>query len=119
MAEQSTIKRAVISYENMAEDISAAFKEKYPHGYADYFGDIRRIEKPSGEAIHVVPLELPDAIYLVKVKVHIDKEKDVENDLFKDSDDEDAATEESGDFPVSDDDIAAGSDDPDESMNDE
>ena len=33
-------KRAVISYENMSPELAEVFKEKYPHGYADYMGDI-------------------------------------------------------------------------------
>ena len=36
-------RRAVISYENMSTELMEAFKEKYPHGYADYMGDIFRL----------------------------------------------------------------------------
>ena len=30
-------RRAVVSYENMSEELSAAFSEKYPKGFNDYF----------------------------------------------------------------------------------
>ena len=33
----TTKRRAVVSYENMNDEVAAAFAEKYPKGYADYF----------------------------------------------------------------------------------
>ena len=120
MSENNDVKRAVISYDNMSPELLDAFKEKYPHGYADYLGEIRRIDKPSGESLFVVPLEVPGAIYMVKIKVNIDKEKDVESELFKDSEEDDGSDNEGGDFPVNDDDLSgAGADDPDEMAGDE
>lgn len=109
MAEPTNKKRAVISYENMSQDLLDAFKEKYPHGYADYLGDIFKVEKPNGDFFYAVSLEVPDAIYLVKIKVKIDDYQDVENDLFKDEDsDDDSDTDADDDrFPQPDDDIAA------------
>jgi hypothetical protein len=99
-------KRSVISYENMSQELQDAFKEKYPHGYADYMGDIIKVERPNGEPFYAVSLEVPDAIYLVKIKVRIDEYEDVEDDLFKGDDDDDEGGED-GEFPASDDDIAA------------
>ncbi len=109
MAEPTNKKRAVISYENMSQDLLDAFKEKYPHGYADYLGDIFKVEKPNGDFFYAVSLEVPDAVYLVKIKVKIDDYQDVENDLFKDEDsDDDTDTDTDDDrFPQPDDDIAA------------
>lgn len=109
MAEPTNKKRAVISYENMSQDLLDAFKEKYPHGYADYLGDIFKVEKPNGDFFYAVSLEVPDAVYLVKIKVKIDDYQDVENDLFKDED-SDVGTDTDADddrFPQPDDDIAA------------
>ena len=102
-------KRAVISYENMSDELMDAFKEKYPHGYADYMGDIFKVEKPDGSSFYAVSLEIPDALYLVKIKVKIDDYGDVEKDLFKDEDDGEGeeGSEEGASFPASDDDIAA------------
>ena len=65
-------RRAVISYENMSDELREAFEEKYPHGYADYLGDLVKIDKPDGTSFYAVSVEIPDAIYLVKVKVRTD-----------------------------------------------
>jgi len=102
-------KRAVISYENMSQELMDAFREKYPHGYADYLGDIFKVDKPDGTSFYAVALEVPDASYLVKIKVKIDDYDDVQDDLFKDDDegDDDGHEGDDGSFPASDDDIAA------------
>lgn len=100
-------KRAVISYENMSEELQDAFREKYPHGYADYMGDIFKVDKPDGTSFYAVTLEIPDALYLVKIKVKVDDYEDAE-EVFKNEDgDEDGEEGEGGGFPASDDDIAA------------
>ena len=36
MEQSSQKKRAVVSYENMSEELAAAFAEKYPKGFTDY-----------------------------------------------------------------------------------
>lgn len=109
MSESIPKKRAVISYENMSQELLDAFKEKYPHGYADYMGDIFKVEKPDGSSFYAVSLEIPDAVYLVKIKVKIDDYDDVQDDLFKDADDDrdDEDGDGDGGFPATDDDIAA------------
>lgn len=110
MAENAPIKRAVISYDNMSQELMDAFKEKYPKGYADYFSDIIKVEKPNGDFFHAVSLEVPGAHYLVKIKVKVDDIEDIQEDLFKDGDNDnnDSGDEENGDFPpVSDEDLAA------------
>lgn len=95
-----TKKRAVVSYANLKPDLLAAFKEKYPKGYSDYMSEVRKIDKPDGSFFHAVSLELPDAIYLVKVDVKIDDYEDIEKGLFgNDSDNDDA---ELDDFPDND-----------------
>lgn len=101
-------KRAVISYENMSDELMDAFREKYPHGYADYMGDIFKVDKPDGTSFYAVSLEIPDALYLVKIKVKVDDYGDVDDDLFKDEDGGDGEDgDEGASFPASDDDIAA------------
>ena len=101
-------KRAVISYENMSQELLDAFKEKYPHGYADYLGDIFKVDKPDGTSFYAVTLDTEDATYLVKIKVKIDDYESMEKDLFKEdgADDDEGADQDNG-FPASDDDIAA------------
>lgn len=71
-------KRSVVSYANMSEEVAQAFKEKYPKGYMDYCGDIMTINKPDGTVMYVVPVEFPDASYLIKVDVKVDDYEDVE-----------------------------------------
>ena len=71
-------KRAVVSYANMSPELAAAFKEKYPKGYADYMGDIFKVDKPDGSFFYAISLEIPDAIYLVKIKVKTDDAEDLE-----------------------------------------
>ena len=66
-------KRHVVSYEKMPLNpaLAAAFAEKYPRGFADYLTDLVKYPKP-------VTVEIPDAIYLVKINVKTDDLEDVE-----------------------------------------
>ena len=59
-------RRAVCSYENMSEELAAAFAEKYPKGYSDYFPDLVKYDKPDGTNFYAVTVEITDAIYLVR-----------------------------------------------------
>jgi hypothetical protein len=47
-------RRAVCSYENMSEELAAAFAEKYPRGYSDYFPDLVKYDKPDGTSFYAV-----------------------------------------------------------------
>lgn len=105
LAAQMQKKRSIVSYANMSEELAAAFKEKYPHGYSDYCGDIVKIDKPNGTSFYAITVELPTAVYMVKIDVNIDDYDDVEKVL-----DEDVTnSEDSGDvsFPEDDDKQAA------------
>ena len=84
-------KRAVVSYENMSSELAAAFAEKYPKGFNDYFPDLVKYDKPDGTRFYAVTLEIPDAIYLVKIKVQTDDAEDIERWLDGDDDEDDAA----------------------------
>ena len=84
-------RRAVCSYENMSEELAAAFAEQYPKGYADYFPDLVKYDKPNGDSFYAVTVEIPDAIYLVKIKVKTDDAEDIERWLDgEDGDDSDS-----------------------------
>ncbi|MCQ2173630.1 MAG: hypothetical protein MJY61_00675 [Bacteroidales bacterium] len=74
-----TKKRHAVSYENMSEELAAAFNEKYPKGFNDYLPDLIKYQKPDGTSFEAVTIELPDAIYLVKIKVKTDDLDDIEN----------------------------------------
>lgn len=95
---RSQKKRAVVSYANMSAELAAAFKEKYPKGYSDYMGDLFKVDKPDGSFFYAVSIEIPEAIYLVKIDVKIDDYEDAENDLFGD-DSSDEAPGGDGTFP--------------------
>lgn len=71
-------KRHVVSYENMSSEVAAAFNEKYPKGFNDWLQDLVRYTKPDGTPFYAVTIEIPDAIYLVKIKVETDDLEDIE-----------------------------------------
>ncbi len=98
----TTKKRLVISYSNMTPQLMEIWKEKYPRGYADYMEDIMKVDKADGSFFYAVTLEIPDAIYLVKVEVKIDDYDEVEKDIFGGSDDL-AGDEEGAEFPETED----------------
>ena len=81
-------RRAVCSYENMSEELAAAFAEKYPKGYSDYFQDLVKYDKPDGTSFYAVTVEIPSAIYLVKIKVKTDDAEDIERWLDGEDGDE-------------------------------
>ena len=88
-------RRAVCSFENMSEELAAAFAEKSPKGYSDYFPDLVKYDKPDGTKFYAVTVEIPDAIYLVKIKVKTDDAEDLERWL--DGDDGDDSDGNDGD----------------------
>ena len=89
-------KRAVISYENMSKELAEAFALKYPKGMSDYFPDLMKYDKPDGTCFYAVTVEIPDAIYLVKIKVKIDNPEDIDRWLDGDDDEGDNGTDTGG-----------------------
>ncbi len=75
---QDNRKRHIVSYENMSPELAAAFAEKYPKGFSDYLPDLNKYTKPDGTPFYAVMVEIPGAIYLVKIKVQIDNLDDIE-----------------------------------------
>ena len=105
-------KRHVVSYEKMSEELAQAFSEKYPRGFNDYFPDLVKYPKPDGTSFYAVTVEIPDAIYLVKIQVKTDDMDDIEKWL---EGEEDAGNEQmtgrddvgsDGETPLPDDNIA-------------
>jgi len=110
-------KRAVVSYENMSEELAAAFAEKYPKGFSDYFPDLVKYDKPDGTSFYAVTLEIPSAIYLVKIKVKTDDAEDIERWLDGDDDDDGNGSSGDGGEDLPDDNISqysTGEDEPSE-----
>lgn len=114
-------KRHVVSYEKMSEELREAFSAKYPRGFNDYLADLVKYPKPDGSFFYAVTVEIPDAIYLVKINVKTDDVEDLERWL---EGEEEAETEavagnsvdssDAGDDSLPDDNIAQYSDSPDE-----
>ncbi|MCQ2178360.1 MAG: hypothetical protein MJY42_05710 [Bacteroidales bacterium] len=71
-------KRHVVSYENMSRELAEAFNEKYPKGFDDYLPDLTKYPKADGTCFYAVTVEIPDAIYLVKIKIKTDDLDDIE-----------------------------------------
>jgi hypothetical protein len=96
MVTEDQKKRHVVSYEKMSEELAAAFAEKYPKGYSDYFPDIQKYPKPDGSVFYAVTLETEDAINLVKLAVKTDNPEDIARWLEGEEDAEEAAVTGSG-----------------------
>lgn len=108
-------RRAVVSYENMSEELAAAFAEKYPKGFNDYLPDLMKYDKPDGTCFYAVTVEIPDAIYLVKIKIKTDDAEDIERWLNGDDETDDADGGSNDGESLPDDNIAQysdGDDDP-------
>lgn len=114
-------KRHIVSYENMSPELAEAFAQKYPNGFNDYLADLTKYTKPDGTPFYAVLVEIPDAIYLIKIKVKIDDAEDIEKWLEGEEEAENeqvagAAGGEAGGDTLPDDNIAqyGGEDEPSE-----
>lgn len=83
---EKRIKRHVVSYEKMSEAVAAAFAEKFPKGYADYFPILQKYTKPDGTPFYAVEVQLDEDIYLVKIQIQTDDYDDVEKWLEGEAD---------------------------------
>lgn len=116
-------KRHIVSYENMSEEVAAAFAEKYPRGFNDYLNDLTEYPKPDGSTFYAVTIEIPDAIYLVKINIKTDDADDIERWLEGEEEAEEeqvtgaAEAGADGENPLPDDNIAQYSSDDDPSEN--
>ncbi|MCQ2149007.1 MAG: hypothetical protein MJY45_01415 [Bacteroidales bacterium] len=101
-------KRHVVSYEKMAAEVAAAFAEKYPQGFNDYFQDLIKYPKPDGTFFYAVTIEIGDDVYLVKIQVKTDDLDEVEKWLDEDevSEQADASEDAPGDNTLPDDNIS-------------
>ena len=84
---QEQKKRHVVSYENMSPELAEVFAEKYPKGSQDCLADVVKYTKPDGTPFYAVTIELPDSVYLVKIKVKTDDVDDIERWLDGEEDD--------------------------------
>lgn len=98
----SPLKRVIVDYSKLTEDILNLLVEKFPDGYDET--DIIRFKNAQNEIVEAVEVRTSDTIYLVKVskKLAIRMEKfDEEDDIVADID---AITPQEKDIDIDDDD---------------
>ena len=81
MAQNSTKKRLVTSFNNLPLELQQEVKALYPKGFSEV---MQRIDKPNGDFFYVVPFETEEISYLVKIDVKIDDSADdaLEDDFY-------------------------------------
>jgi len=97
------MKRVIVDYSKLTEDILNLLVEKFPDGYDET--DIIRFKNAQNEIVEAVEVRTSDTIYLVKVskKLAIRMEKfDEEDDIVADID---AITPQVKDIDIDDEDI--------------
>ena len=99
MATHTGKKRLMVSYEKLTDEVIEAIRAKYPYGYNH---DLKEVKGIDNKKFFVLPIELPDVVYLVKVDLRKPikfKDPDEEEDMF--TPEEEFAGEEDN-FPAED-----------------
>jgi len=91
-----------VSFENMSSELADVFNEKYPKGFNDYLPDLVKYTKPDGTPFYAVTIEIPDAIYLVKIQIKTDDAEDIERWLEGEEEAENEQVAGTSDAPESD-----------------
>jgi len=97
MAADTGKKRLMISYEKLPPEVMDVIRTKYPYGYNH---DLKEVKGIDNKKFFVLPIELPDVIYLVKVDLRKPiqiRDEGEEEDIF--TPEEEFAGEEEG-FPA-------------------
>lgn len=79
---QSGKKRLLISYDKLPDDVVDIIRGKYPYGYNHDLIEVKGIDN---KKFSVLPIELPDVVYLVKVDLRKPfkiEEAEEEEDIF-------------------------------------
>ncbi|MHA7942924.1 hypothetical protein ACJOV8_007610 [Formosa sp. 3Alg 14/1] len=84
------MKRIIVDYQKLNEDILNLLVEKFPDGYDD--ADIISFKNAKNETVEAVEVRTEDTIYLVKVGVRLAQA--MENYIEEDIDDDDVDFEE-------------------------
>lgn len=63
------MKRVIVDYKKLTNEILSMLVEKYPDGYGD--DDIIRFRNASNESIEAVEVRTEDTVYLVKVSTKL------------------------------------------------
>jgi hypothetical protein len=87
-------KKIIKSFDNLTADLQQELKERYPYGYGN---KLIRLQNAKKENFFVVPLEMEDVTYMVKVQLEKPKKKVVEEEEEFDNTKEDSEEKEGGD----------------------
>ena len=86
------MKRLIVDYKKLTNEILSLLVEKYPDGYGD--DDIIRFKNANNETVEALEVRTDDAIYLVKVSTRLantmenydeDEDFDGNDDISSDS----------------------------------
>lgn len=76
-------KRLMVSYEKLPDEVIDVIRTKYPYGYNH---DLKEVKGIDNKKFFVLPIELPEVVYLVKVDlrkpIKIQDDSDEEEDIF-------------------------------------
>ena len=79
------MKRVIVDYKKLTNEILSMLVEKYPDGYGD--DDIIKFKNASNETVEAVEVRTEDSIYLVKVSTKLEnKMADFDMDDYDHSD---------------------------------
>lgn len=81
------MKRVIVDFKKLTEDILNMLVEKFPDGYND--SDIVVFKNAAGETVEAVEVKTEDTIYLVKVSVRLEESMENHVDTSDDDDDDD------------------------------
>lgn len=79
------MKRVIVDFKKLTEDILNMLVEKFPDGYND--SDIVIFNNAAGEKVEAVEVKTEDTVYLVKISFRL--EQSMENHMDTSVDDED------------------------------
>ena len=82
------MKRVIVDYKKLTNEILSLLVEKYPDGYGD--DDIIRFKNANNETVEALEVRTEDSIYLVKVSTRL--ANSMEN--FEEEDDDDFNNDE-------------------------
>ena len=92
------MKRIIVAYSKLTNDILDLLVEKFPTGYG--YRDIITFKNAKGETVRAVEVRTEDSIYLVKISLKLEEtmdENDADEDTFNEAyDDSIGAGDEEG-----------------------
>lgn len=116
------MKRVIVDYAKLTNEILNLLVEKFPDGYDD--SDVIRFRNAKNELIEAVEVRTEDTIYLVKISTKLadrienyDEDDEIEIEPIADislDDDDDAPSDDDDDKPEYKDDEVSGDDDDDD-----